>query len=1153
MINLVSALYQLWVPAIFSARLADLRKGLLMLLFIMSAGIGFSQASDFVTKWDLSKTGTAGNNSISFFTTNAAGAVAYTWQELSPGSSSGSGSFSAGTAASRSLTGLPANAIIELRMAASNLQRFYINNGTDKSRLIDVMQWGSTGWISMENMFRDCDNLNITSTDLPDMAAVTSMELMFAGCTILNGPVNIGNWNTSAVTNMEYTFGGASAFNQNISNWNTGNVTTMISMFRGATSFNQNIGNWNTANATNMAGMFLLAAAFNQNIGNWNTANVTRMEFMFQYATAFNQNIGNWNTANVTNMSYMFRGATSFNQNIGNWNTANVTNMIYMFYNASAFNQDIGNWNTASVTSMSLMFQYASAFNQNIGNWNTANVTSMHSLFSGAAAFNQNLGNWLINNSVDIRYMLDNCALDCENYSLTLAGWANSTNTTGRSLGAAGLTYGTNVSAFRSILTGTRGWTITGDAVSSGACGPTVFYSKSTGNLDDLATWGANTNGTGTAPFNFTNANQIFCIRNRSTASLGANWSVSGTKSLVILGDASTAITVSTGSNTLSGNFKLTNNATLEIGSNSSGIILTCENGSTVNYNGNSAQSIATGNYFNLSISNSRGGATLTLASGSIEVRNTFTVSATNVGSWAHTGNTFVYCGSGAQTIAALDYNNLIISGVRTSTPNITLPSGTIRVFGNAYLSSFGAVNWVNSGNTVEYAGNGAQQIGAYFYNNLSISGNKNSGNFTLEYGDIGAAQTVSVSATNISGWTNTGNTFIYNGSSAQTVAPEIVYRNLTIAGSNAKTLGGNTIVEGDLALSSNKLVLSQYSLTLFGSVTGAGGSNYVQTGSTGTLNKTLNTGSSFLFPVGNSAYNPVSITNNTGAADLFNLRVLDEVYYQGTTGLVSSKPRVKRTWLINKTNPNAGSGVDFVFNWNAGEATAGISAYKLYHYDGSAWQKQTGTTSTVGTSLTYTGYTGTFSPFAIGDDIVLLPVSWLYMRCNSAIPGSNTIQWATASQTNSRSFVVERSSNGKSFVALDSLAAAGNSHNANHYSYVDEHADLPEAYYRIKQVDENGSEHLSEICLVQTKSSKNSPMVSIYPNPAASVVFLSAGEKSQPYNWALYNTTGQLLASGSSDGGQASINLSNIGKGIYNLHIQGEGFLQNVKLLVNP
>jgi hypothetical protein len=86
-----------------------------------------SQASDFVTKWDLSKTGTAGNNSISFFTTNAAGSVAYTWQELSPGSSSGSGSFSAGTAVSRSITGLPANAVIELGTALPTRMNSKIN------------------------------------------------------------------------------------------------------------------------------------------------------------------------------------------------------------------------------------------------------------------------------------------------------------------------------------------------------------------------------------------------------------------------------------------------------------------------------------------------------------------------------------------------------------------------------------------------------------------------------------------------------------------------------------------------------------------------------------------------------------------------------------------------------------------------------------------------------------------------------------------------------------------------------------------------------------------------------------------------------------------------------------------------------------------
>ena len=863
----------------------------MMLLFCICANIGYAQASDFVTKWDLSKPGTAGNNSIDFYTTNAAGTINYTWSVLSGGSGSGSGSFTAGTGATRTISGLPASAIIELRIAHTNLQRFYINNGTDKNRLTDVTQWGTTTWTSMEKMFYGCANLNITSTDLPILKQVTNMSSMFQDCSNLNGPANIGNWNI------------------------------------------------------------------------------------------------------------------------------------------------------ANVTDMSFMFSYASAFNQNIGNWNTANVTTMYFMLEDASAFNQNLGNWVLNSSVDLTYMLILCGMDCANYSRTLAGWALTTSATDRDLGWLFLTYGTNVSSLRSLLTtptgsGGKGWAIGGDAVSSGTCGPTVFYSKSTGDLDDLATWGSNTNGTGTSPTDFTDPDQYFAIRNRSTASLSGNWSTTGANSLVILGDGTNAITLTMGTNTITGTVRVLNNATLQIGSNPSGMNFICDNGSTVNYNGSGAQDIALGNYYNLTI-----------------------------------------------------------SGTRSGSPAITLPSGTINIAGDATFTATGVGSWSNTGNTINYRGAVAQQIGAFNYNNL------------------------------------------------------------TIAGSSNKTLGGNVIVGGDLTLS-NKLILGANNLTLSGSINGGSSSNYLQTNSTGTLKKNLSNTAAFTFTVGNSAYNPVTITNNTGTADDFTVRVQDAVYTNGLSGTTVATPRVDRTWQINKTNANAGSGVNFTFQWNSGEEVGGTPAMQINHHNGSSWAAISGL-YTVGSgypmTLSYSGYTGTFSPFAIGDDIILLPVSWLYMRCNNTKPGTNTIQWATASQTNSRSFVVERSSNGKTFVALDSLAAAGNSHNANHYSYVDEHADLPEAYYRIKQVDENGSEHLSEICLVQTKSSKNSPMVSIYPNPAASVVFLSAGEKSLPYNWALYNTTGQLLASGSSDGGQASINLSNIGKGIYNLHIQGEGFLQNVKLLVNP
>ena len=271
--------------------------------------------------------------------------------------------------------------------------RIYFNNTGDRFKLLSITQWGDIAWTSMEAAFDGCRNLAITATDVPNLSGVTSMARMFRTCAALNGPANIGTWNTATVTDMSALFEGDFAFNQNIGAWNTAAVTNMSRMFYG-TPFNQNIGAWSTAAVTDMSAMFQSATSFNQNIGAWSTAAVTNMSNMFTSAAAFNQNIGSWNTAAVTNMAGMFQSANTFNQNIGNWTTAAVTNMSLMFYNALAFNQNISAWNTASVTNMRGMFSRTNAFNQPIGNWNTSAVTDMFGMFQNAIAFNQPIGNW---------------------------------------------------------------------------------------------------------------------------------------------------------------------------------------------------------------------------------------------------------------------------------------------------------------------------------------------------------------------------------------------------------------------------------------------------------------------------------------------------------------------------------------------------------------------------------------------------------------------------------------------------------------------------------------------------------------------------------------------------------------------------------------
>jgi surface protein len=172
-------------------------------------------------------------------------------------------------------------------------------------------------------------------------------------------------WDVSAVTNMENMFAGTSrVFEESreseywghtwASGWSLGKYDRPMSFYRNR-GVDLNIGNWNTSRVTNMAGMFK-DSHFKGDIGKWDTSKVTTMARMFQGATAFNGDIGKWDTSKVTDMKSMFNvwwndeeGAGSycewdgcvpaFNQDIGNWNTAQVTDMRWMFAGQAFFNK----------------------------------------------------------------------------------------------------------------------------------------------------------------------------------------------------------------------------------------------------------------------------------------------------------------------------------------------------------------------------------------------------------------------------------------------------------------------------------------------------------------------------------------------------------------------------------------------------------------------------------------------------------------------------------------------------------------------------------------------------------------------------------------------------------------------------------------------
>jgi surface protein len=165
----------------------------------------------------------------------------------------------------------------------SGFPRFAFNGVGDKNKIIDVLQWGTGKWTSMQSAFFGAINMTVTATDVPNLSLVTSLRSMFHGAVLADPETN--DWNTSNVTDMLNMFSNADSADPNTSNWDTSGVTLMAGMFSGAELANPDTSSWDTSNVTNMSYMFSGASVANPDTSSWDITSITSMEGMFQNVT----------------------------------------------------------------------------------------------------------------------------------------------------------------------------------------------------------------------------------------------------------------------------------------------------------------------------------------------------------------------------------------------------------------------------------------------------------------------------------------------------------------------------------------------------------------------------------------------------------------------------------------------------------------------------------------------------------------------------------------------------------------------------------------------------------------------------------------------------------------------------------------------------
>jgi type IX secretion system substrate protein len=172
------------------------------------------------------------------------------------------------------------------------------------------------------------------------------------------------------------------------------------------------------------------------------------------------------------------------------------------------------------------------------------------------------------------------------------------------------------------------------------------------------------------------------------------------------------------------------------------------------------------------------------------------------------------------------------------------------------------------------------------------------------------------------------------------------------------------------------------------------------------------------------------------------------------------------------------------------------------------------------------------------------------------------TLSWATATETNNSGFSIERSVDNVDFNSIAFVDGMGTTSEKTSYNYVDNSVSAAKAYYRLKQIDFDGTSAYSNVVEVDLNVPTDFSISQNYPNPfnpSTTIKFGLPVEAKVTIN--LFNTLGekvaQLANSDFAAGNQRiDFNASNLSSGVYFYTIEavgvdGTNFVSSKKMML--
>jgi hypothetical protein len=199
-----------------------------------------------------------------------------------------------------------------------------------------------------------------------------------------------------------------------------------------------------------------------------------------------------------------------------------------------------------------------------------------------------------------------------------------------------------------------------------------------------------------------------------------------------------------------------------------------------------------------------------------------------------------------------------------------------------------------------------------------------------------------------------------------------------------------------------------------------------------------------------------------------------------------------------------------------------------------------------------------TSSPYFIDvDNGTVTPVELSSFTASVNAEGNVLLYWTTATEINNQMFEIERRSKEGQFITIGYVEGYGTTTEPQEYSYVDNTVGTGIYYYRLKQIDFNGTYEYSDEIEVEVNGPLTFVLKQNYPNPfnPTTKISYTIPERSN-VSLKIFNLLGSEvveLVKGEVEAGSYIIefNASALPSGIYFYRLQAGSFVETKKMIL--